>query len=141
MTKHSIVAALALAATALATPALAAKSPEELCKGGQLANVRINTLKSPESRATYEKAAKDHIGWYRKRGQTANRLLTGPVLLYDRATGEWSPSPSEIASVHLQSPGVPSAQRDAEWDAYVAAYRASSDLTVDKFVCLQEPVK
>jgi len=125
-----------------AAPAMAAKSPLELCQGGQLASVRINTLKSPDSAAAYDKAAKDHVGWYRKRGMKENRLLTGPVLLFDRATGEWTASPTEVASLHLnQNTAVPPEKRDDEWNAYVAGYRASSDLTVDKFVCLREPVK
>lgn len=135
-------AGVACAAALMAGHAAAASSPEELCKGGQLANVRINTLKTPQSREAYEQAARDHIGWYRKHGHKDNRLLVGPVLLFDRATGQWSESPSEFASLHLNNTRpVPASERDAAWDAYVAAYRATSDLATDKFVCLKEPVK
>lgn len=140
MIGRAMIAGAALAMAAV--PAMAAKSPQELCAGGQLASVRINTLKSPDAAAAYDKAAKKHVGWYRKRGMKENRLLTGPVLLFDRATGEWSASPNEMASLHLnQNTAVPPEQRDAEWNAYVAEYRASSDLTVDKFVCLREPLQ
>lgn len=131
----AIVAAAGLAAAG--AQAQTAASPVDLCKDGQLAVVRMNAVK-PGAKAAYEKASRDHLGWYRSHGFTQNRLLVGPVITGDRTKG-FTASETEFASVHLGSPGVPPDKRDAAWDAYVKAYRDSSDLTVDKFVCLREP--
>ncbi len=131
----AIVAAAGLAATG--AQAQTAASPVELCKGGQLAVVRMNAVK-PGAKAAYEKAARDHLAWYRSHGFAQNRLLVGPVITGDRTKG-FTASETEFASIHLDSPGVPPDKRDAAWDAYVKGYRDASDLTVDKFVCLREP--
>lgn len=130
-------AALAAAGLLLsADAAQAAASPADLCKGGELVSLRINAIK-PGAKAEYEKAAREHLAWYRSHGFQNNRLLSGPVITGNPAEG-WSASETEYASVHIDAPGVPREKRDAGWDAYVKAYRDSSDLSVDKFVCLRE---
>ncbi|RAK69092.1 hypothetical protein [Phenylobacterium kunshanense] len=132
-----VAIAAAVGLSAVGAEAQTAKSPVELCKGGQLAVVRMNAVK-PGAKAAYEKAARDHLAWYRSHGYAQNRLMVGPVITGDRANG-YTASETEFASIHMDSPGVPPDKRDAGWDAYVKAYRDSSDLTVDKFVCLREP--
>lgn len=133
---YRLSAALAAAGLLLsAHAAQAASSPDELCKGGQLVSLRTNTIK-PGAKAAYEKAAKDHIGWYRSHGYKTNRLLVGPVISGNG--GAWTASETEYASVHFDAPGVPKDKRDAGWDAYVKEYRDSSDIGVEKFVCLRE---
>jgi hypothetical protein len=117
--------------------AAGAASPLDLCKGGQLVVVRVNQLK-PGGKAAYEQAARDHLGWYRSHGYNQNRLLVGQIISGDRRSG-FTASDTEFVSIHMDSPGVPPDKRDAAWDAYVKAYRESSDLTVDKFACLREP--
>ncbi|WP_296597098.1 hypothetical protein [Phenylobacterium sp.] len=128
--------AACLALSAGAAQAAGAASPLDLCKGGQLVVVRLNTVK-PGAKATYEKAARDHAAWYRSHGFKENRLLVGPVINGSRGEG-WTASETEYASIHMDAPGVPADKRDAAWDAYVKEYRDSSDLTADKFVCLRE---
>lgn len=128
-------AALGLAA---AGQALAAETPDELCKGGQLVSVRVNTLKGADKAAAYDKAARDHLGWYRSHGFKDNSLLVGPVLVRN-PDGSWSNSPTERVSVHTNAPGVPRDKRDAGWDAYVEAYRATSEISTEKYACLREP--
>lgn len=119
-----------------AAQAAPAASPADLCKGGQLVVVRLNTIK-PGAKAAYEKASRDHLAWYRSHGIKSNRLLVGPVITGD-ANG-FTASETEFVSIHMDSPGVPRDKRDAGWDAYVKEYRDSSDLTVDKFACVREP--
>lgn len=137
----SIHRAAALAAglcvLAVAGAQAAPATPADLCKGGQLVSVRVNTVK-PGAKAAYEKAARDHLAWYRAHGYTQNRLLVGPVITGSPAEGA-KLSETEYVSVHIDGPGVPSAQRDAAWNAYVKEYRDTSDLAVDKFACLREP--
>jgi hypothetical protein len=129
-------AAAGLLLSAGAANAAGAASPLDLCKGGQLVSLRINTVK-PGAKDAYEKAARDHIAWYRSHGYKENRLLTGPVITGARGEG-WTASETEYASLHMDAPGVPPDKRDAGWDAYVKAYRETSDLAVEKFVCLRE---
>lgn len=129
-------ALLILAGTAGVAQAAGAASPLELCKGGQLMSLRLNTIK-PGQTAAYEKAARDHMAWYRGHGYSGNRMLVGPVITGNRAEG-WTASNSEYASVHMDAPGVPPDKRDAGWDAYVKEYRDASDLSVDKFACVRE---
>jgi hypothetical protein len=128
-----IAAGLTLSASAAQA---GAASPADLCKGGELVSLRINTVK-PGAKAAYEKATHDHLAWYRSHGFKENRLMTGPVITGVRGEG-WTASETEFASVHIDAPGVPPEKRDAGWDAYVQEYRDSSDLAVDKFVCLRE---
>ena len=77
------------------------------------------------------------MAWYRSHGFTGNRLMMGPVISGNRGSG-WTASETEYASVHFDAPGVPPDKRDAGWDAYVKAYRDSSDIATEKFVCLRE---
>ncbi|MEW5687861.1 MAG: hypothetical protein AB1942_23345 [Pseudomonadota bacterium] len=131
-----VLLAAGLAVGASAAQAAPAASPTDLCQGGQLVVVRVNTIK-PGATAAYEKAARDHLAWYRAHGVTANRLLTGPVI--SGGPAGFTASETEYVSIHIDSPGVPRDQRDAAWDAYVKAYRDASELTVDKFACVREP--
>jgi hypothetical protein len=144
MINHStaaFAASLACVLAASAAQAAAVTDPAQLCKGGHLASVRLSTIKPGGSVAAFDKAVKDHMGWYRGHGYKENRLLAGPVITGDRASGTWTASTTEFVSVHLDAPGVPPAKRDAGWDGYVKEYRDVSDLSVDKYVCLMEPVK
>lgn len=136
LVRLSSAVAACLALSAGAAQAAGAASPLDLCKGGQLVVVRLNTVK-PGASAAYEKAARDHAAWYRSHGYKENRLLVGPVITGGRGEG-WTASETEYASVHMDAPGVPADKRDAGWDAYVKEYRDSSELTADKFVCLRE---
>ena len=130
------VIAASLALSPNAAQAAGAASPADLCQGGELVSLRINAVK-PGAKAAYEKAARDHLAWYRSHGYQGNRLLSGPVITGNPAEG-WTASDTEYASVHIDAPGVPRDKRDAGWDAYVKAYRDTSDLTVDKYVCLRD---
>lgn len=135
---HTIAAAITAAAgLAAAGQAFAADTPETLCKGGELVSLRVNTLKSAEKAAAYDKAAKDHIGWYRSKGYKDNQLMVGPVLVRN-PDGSWSNSPTERVSAHVNPPGVPRDKQDDAWSAYVSEYRDSSDVSVEKFACLRE---
>lgn len=134
---HVIAAAVAaVAGLAASGQAFAADTPDTLCKGGELVSLRVNVVKGDKA-AAYDKAAKDHIGWYRSKGYKDNKLMVGPVLVRN-ADGSWSNSPNERVSAHMNPPGVPRDKQDAGWAAYVQEYRDTSDVTVEKFACLRE---
>jgi len=127
---------------AIAGPAAAA-SPQELCKDGDLAEIRISNLKSPASRPEYEKATRDHMTWYRSHGFKATRQLVGTVIDFDPATASAAIDPAKVMTIHLNSPGSQKTGplKDEAWDAYVAEYRDSSQIASTMLVCLREPVK
>jgi hypothetical protein len=118
-----------------------AQTPEDLCKGGQLAILRLSTLKSPAARETFDKATHDHMAWYRSHGYANNRQLVGSVLDFDPATKTVTASPNEVMTLHIGGPEVPRDKQDAAWASFVSEYRNSSDVTSTKIVCLREPVK
>jgi hypothetical protein len=130
-----------LASLFLATTAVAGTLPADLCKDGHKSVVRTRKLKSPDSRALFDKAVQDHVAWYRSHGFSQNRILVGPVLVRDDITNNWSESPDEFVSIHLDYPPQSAVKPDAAWEAYVAEYRASSDIATEQVVCLHEPGK
>jgi hypothetical protein len=134
------IAWLLIAAGVAATPALAAEPTQGLCKG-QLVMVRTSKLKSPDSRAAFEKAAKDNEAWYRAHGMTANQQIAGSVLVLDPATHTLSVSPDTVATVHVNPPGPSAPAPDAAWNAFVDEYRASSDLQTQTLICLEQPIR
>lgn len=138
MIRFPTAAAAVTLSLAAAGQAVAAATPDELCVGGQLVSVRVNSLKGADKGAAYDKAARDHLGWYRSHGYKDNKLMVGPVVVRN-ADGSWSNSPTERVSVHTNAPGVPRDKRDAGWDAYVAQYRDTSDIAAEKYACLREP--
>ena len=135
--KHTL---MAVAAISLSASAAMAATPPDLCKDGQISVMRISTLKSGDARAQFDKAQKKQVEWYRSHGFAKNRVLVGSVLVEDPKTKDWSISSSEVVSLHTDAPG-PAAKHDAAYDAFVADYRAASDITTEKLVCLREPVK
>lgn len=134
-----ILLAVVTASSLLGSGAVAA-TPPDLCKGGQVSVLRISKLKSGDAKAQFDKAEKSQVAWYRSHGFSKNRVLVGAVMVQDKTTKEWTVSPSEIVSLHTDAPG-PAAKHDAAYDAFVADYRAASDITTEMLVCLREPAK
>jgi hypothetical protein len=127
--------ALAIGAclAALSTlPAAAAMS--DLCSKGQIAIIRVSTLKSAGSRACFDKAVADQIAWYRAHGSTGNRIVTAEV--GDRATQAYSTK--EVMTIHYDPPSASGALQPSDdgYKAFVKEFRDNSDITVEKEVCL-----
>jgi hypothetical protein len=130
MLKTACAVALAL----IATPALA--QPMSSCAAGTVPSVvRINTIK-PGQRAAYDQAVRDHIKWYRDHGYTDNDIMVMPVMETPDHGKTWTVSQTQALSIHRNDPGVPSGAYDAAWAAYVAEYRASSDIATQLLTCL-----
>jgi hypothetical protein len=125
--------ALACAAPALAAPAFAAVDANAACDG-KIDIIRVSKLRPGVTLSQFEDAVKDHVAWYRKRGMAQNTQIVARVLNRDRQ-GEVTVSPDEVMTIHLNNPRVSFAQMDAEWDAYVAKYRATSDIVSETIVC------
>lgn len=129
--------ALALAVAALAVPSLSAQqSPaagmQSACKHGEVTRVRHSKIKAGATMAEFEAAAAAHRAWYTSRGYKLTMVLA-PVLHYQG--GVPSVAKDEVMSF-ASGDNVPRDKQDAAWNAFVAKYRASSDLTFEQVVCM-----
>ncbi len=131
--------AIALASAALfASSASAAfAAPANPCPAGQeLVTLRISTIKPTGSRAGFDEAARDHMKWYRDHGMKDNQNMVLDVMELDRHSGNISVSKTKVMTLHYRQPDPSLIQRDAAWDAFVAKYRANSDITTEELVCV-----
>ncbi len=133
--KHIALITL-LAAQAFALPALA-QSPTRGCPAGTVFSiVRMSTIKPEGSMAGFEEAAKDHVKWYRDHGYKDNQISSSPVLETSDNGKTWTVSKTKVFAIHKNDPGVQAKEQDAAWNAYVAKYRANSDIASTTVVCL-----
>lgn len=128
------------AAFACAAPAFAAQVRNQdevdahtVCPGN-IDIVRVNRLKPGATMAQFEDAVAAHVAWYRSHNVGSNTIVVAKVLNRD-ARGGITVSPDEVMTIHLKNPIVSLAQMDAGWDAYVAKYRAASDIVSETIVC------
>ena len=126
-----IVAAVCLTA-AFSLPAIAA----DTCPNGQIAIIRVSTLKATGTRAGFDKAVQDQIAWYRGKGITTNKIVEADVI--DYSAGKASVSTKEVVSVHYNPPAASGKQPtpDDGYKAFVKEFRDNSDITTEKFACL-----
>jgi len=137
--KLALSAAAAALTLFVAAPALA-QSPNDLCPNGQLALVRTSKLKPEGAKAGFDKAVHDNQAWYRAKGITTNQQLAATVLITEDGGKTWKASPDTVASVHLNPPSSRPAT-DAAWDAFVAEYRANSDIATETMLCVEKPAQ
>lgn len=129
--KLILVTVLALGSSIATPPALAASDP---CSSGHTAIVRVSELTATGSIAGFNKAVDDHAKWYASHGYK-DKIFAAPIMTYDSAKNTLTPSPKQIMTFHLNSVEVPKDKHDAAWDAYVAEYRANSNIKSTTFVC------
>lgn len=118
--------ALVMAMPAMAQPAAA---PAAMRCDGEVQVIRTSTLKPGATLADFNKVVAQHMAWYRSHGYTNNTQRVGQVMTPQ------GPLADKVVTVHTNAPGVPREQRDAGWDAFVAAYRAISDISSEQLVC------
>src|ERR1700753_962199 len=94
----AIIAGICLAALT-ALPAAAA-----VCANGQIAIVRVSTLKATGTRAGFDKAVADQIAWYRSHGLNANKIVSADVIDFDG--GAPALSTKEIMTIHYDPPAA-----------------------------------
>ena len=118
--------------------ALPAAAAPKLCAGGQVAVIRVSTLKAGGTRAGFDKAVKDQIAWYRGHGITTNKIVTADVI--DFEAGVPSLSTKEGMSIHYDPPAASGAQpaQDDAYKAFVKEFRENTDITTEKTVCIEK---
>lgn len=122
----------ALAALALPAAAGAQSMTTSVCKNGEIARVRVSKIKPNGSMAGFNAAVADHVKWYRSHGYKINQRVA-PVIIYK--DGHAMASPDEVLT-YATGDNVPREKQDAGWKAYVAKYRANSDLESEHVVCM-----
>lgn len=130
-------AALVVIASA---PAFAQRAPADFCDGGEIAVVRVSTLVQGGSRAGFDKAVGEQLAWYRSHGFAQNRLITAPVIVQDERSKEWSVSPTEVISVHVNPPPMDAVKPDEAYRAFVAEFRKNAVVASERTVCLRQPL-
>lgn len=128
-----------LFALAFASPAFAVDAPSisQFCAPGQVpAVIRISAIKPTGSRAGFEEAARDHMKWYRDHGFTQNNQVVLNAIDIDPATHLPVVSKTKVVTIHYNPPRAAEVKTDAAWDAYVAKYRANSDILTEQLACV-----
>jgi hypothetical protein len=131
----------ALAALLLTAPATAQRAPTDFCAGGEIAVVRMSTLVPGGSRDGFDKAVGDQLAWYRSHGFTQNRLVTAPVIVQDAVSKQWSVSPAEVFTLHINPPPIDAVKPDDAYRAFVAEFRKNSAIASERTICLKDALK
>ena len=115
-----------------------AQTSVKTCPAGTTVSmVRISTIKPTGSMAGFLEAVQDHAKWYRDHGHTADEITSSPILEKSEDGKTWAVSKTRAFSIHKNDYGVPKAEEEgAEWKAFVAKYRANSDIESVTVVCL-----
>lgn len=82
--------------------------------------------------AGFRNAVTAHTRWYQSHG-FAIAQQAAPVLVY--ANGKVQPSANEVMTISTGD-DVPRAKHDAGWSAFVAQYRANSEVEKEAIVCM-----
>jgi len=125
--------AIVIGACAILVSALPAAA--QICKG-QIAVIRVSTIKAGGTRSGFDKAVADQIAWYRGHNLTANKIVEADVI--DISGGKPTVSSKEVMTVHYDPPAARGAQpaTDDSYKAFVKEFRDNSDIAVEKTVCL-----
>ncbi|MDO6413388.1 hypothetical protein Q4F19_03240 [Sphingomonas sp. BIUV-7] len=135
MSKPILMAALCVVAPLVATlaPAQAPRvSPGTACPAGtRFTTIRHNMIK-PGQWAAFEQAVAAHNRWYAThKDKTATKLARVIAL----GGGGPALSTNEAVTVTVYS-GAPQPAHDADWDAFTAKYRASSEVKDEARICM-----
>ncbi len=97
--------------------------------------VRLTKIKPGGSLAGFRDAVAAHTRWYRTHGFKIEQRMA-PVLVTGK--GKAQEFADEVMTIST-SDDVPRARRDAGWAAFVAKYRANSEIEKEAIVCMAKP--
>ena len=122
------------AAAALVMPAAAAAQPKPAagCSQGELTRIRLSKIKPGGSLAGFRDAVAAHTRWYKAHGYRIEQRIA-PVVTFARGKGGAS---AQEVMTFATSDDVPRDKHDAAWNAFVAKYRANSDIERETIVCM-----
>lgn len=125
--------AFVLATVAFFSSANAQESATAPRCDGEVQIVRVSQLKPGVTVSDFEKVVVQHMAWYRSHGYTNNVQKVARIMTQQGFAA------NKVATIHVNAPGVPREKQDAGWAAFVAAYRAVSDVTEQHQLCLPKP--
>jgi hypothetical protein len=122
------------AAAALVVPSMATAQPKPAtgCPQGELTRIRVSKIKPNGSMAGFRDAVAAHTRWYKAHGYRIEQRIA-PVVTFAR--GRTGSAPQEVMTL-ATSDDVPREKHDAAWNAFVAKYRANSDIERETIVCM-----
>jgi hypothetical protein len=130
---------IALLAAALPAGAqAAAPEPAPSCPpASHFTTIRLSRISPGGSMAGFRKAMADQKAWYAAH-KLPDRLFMAPVVT--RVGGRPLVSDREAMSfhVHLADRAKPFPAKDAGWNAFVAAFKANSQIESTSYVCLPD---
>lgn len=105
------------------------------CKDGALATIR--TSKITGAKATFDEAVKDQADWYAARGSKDRIVLVDLITKDKDKKAPDSISVTEAMTIHYYAGNVKAeVEHDDAWKAFVAKFRASSEVTSELVACL-----
>ena len=122
------------AAAALVVPTVATAEPKPAtdCSQGELTRIRLSKIKPNGSMAGFRDAVAAHTRWYKAHGYRIEQRIA-PVVRFAKAKA--GSAPQEVMTF-ATSDDVPREKHDAAWEAFVAKYRANSDIERETIVCM-----
>ena len=135
----SLVALLGASALACETAA-AENDPADFCKSGQIAVLRVSRIAEGGSRSGFDQAVRDQLAWYRSHGFTKNQLVTANVIVQDSKSKVWTPSATEVLSMHINPPPMAAVKPDAAWNLFVSGFKANAVVESERTICLEQPL-
>jgi hypothetical protein len=126
------LAALAMPAFPVAASAQGADTVAALCPAGDITRVRVSKLKPGATMADFEAAVAAHVAWYKERGYKIEQIVA-PV--FTSVDGKPAIAKDEVMTF-ATGDNVPRDKQDDGWAAFVAKYRAVSDITTDRIICM-----
>jgi hypothetical protein len=125
-----------VAAAAIAMPhaAAAQTKPAAACSQGELTRIRLSKIKPGGTLAGFRDAVAAHTRWYKAHGYRIEQRIA-PVVTF--AKGKAGASGLEVMTF-VSSADVPREKRDAAWTAFVAKYRANSEIERETIVCMPD---
>ena len=122
----------AVVAAVLPNGASAQPRPATACSQGELTRIRLSKIKSGGSLAGFRSAVAAHNRWYQAHGFRIEQRIA-PVV--NSAKGRFRAASDEVMTF-VTSDDVPREKHDAGWQAFVALYRANSQIEKETIVCL-----
>lgn len=120
-------------AVVLPNAAAAQRNSAGACSQGEITRIRLSKIKPGGSMAGFRDAVAAHTRWYQAHGYRIEQRIA-PVMVFGKGKAG-APSSQEVMTL-VTSDDVPREKRDAGWNAFVAKYRANSDIEKETIVCL-----
>lgn len=125
------IAAVAILGCMAGAHAAMAAPKAEFCKTGNLVVIRLSAITPNGSMAGFMKAAADNAKWYIDHGYPNDEVVTAPV----KAPDGDAKARDRILTIHYRFHTVPASRQDPAWNAFVAEYRANSDIISEMTAC------